>query len=364
MAVKTLPPQGVTWAISETQASTEGHQQIWDGPIGIFVHISLYIYICCTYTYILHTAHSLQQKGTRKRTRKSDENEVHFPRRPLRYGPKETTKIWASRGIAIWEDLSAYFTVLRLLEIDVLLPYFILPFFAVAQTWCCHPTRTRNMGWAGVHAGENRSDSFEMKCEYIEIPWNTTNGYSTSCSSHPAFLRAPIGEFKSPKSIQKAYSTQMTQKWWDTLASKSFATQLLEKQPTACLYSRWYSSAWIPGGSRVWQNEPKMWQSILGYSVIYSVFMCVLSLPSGLSMAPGIGRICLEVFRGTPECVQRARVHCKIRPCGPGTAFNVPWIQAIWVSDDWSRWWRRDSVIDVLMFTNCSPNVKMTKKKK
>lgn len=77
-----------------------------------------------------------------------------------------------------------------------------------------------------------------------------------------------------------------------------------------------------------------MWQSILGYSVIYSVFMCVLSLPSGLSMAPGIGRICLEVFRGTPECVQRARVHCKIRPCGPGTAFNVPWIQAIWVSDD------------------------------
>jgi hypothetical protein len=82
----------------------------------------------------LHTAHSLQQKGTRKRTRKSDENEVHFPRRPLRYGPKETTKIWASRGIAIWEDLSAYFTVLRLLEIDVLLPYFILPFFAVAQT--------------------------------------------------------------------------------------------------------------------------------------------------------------------------------------------------------------------------------------
>lgn len=102
--------------------------------LSVFSFIFLYIYICCTYTYILHTAHSLQQKGTRKRTRKSDENEVHFPRRPLRYGPKETTKIWASRGIAIWEDLSAYFTVLRLLEIDVLLPYFILPFFAVAQT--------------------------------------------------------------------------------------------------------------------------------------------------------------------------------------------------------------------------------------
>ena len=61
-------------------------------------YFSIYIYMCCTYTYILHTAHSLQQKGTRKRTRKSDENEVHFPRRPLRYGPKETTKIWASRG--------------------------------------------------------------------------------------------------------------------------------------------------------------------------------------------------------------------------------------------------------------------------
>lgn len=89
------------------------------------------IYICCTYTYILHTAHSLQQKGTRKRTRKSDENEVHFPRRPLRYGLQGASlfgKISAltSRFYDFWKSMSSYhissFLFLRWLRRDVAIP--------------------------------------------------------------------------------------------------------------------------------------------------------------------------------------------------------------------------------------------------
>ena len=86
MAVKTLAPQGVTWAISETQASTEGHQQIWDGPIGIFVHISLYIYMLYVYIHIAYRPFAATE-GHQKKDKKKWWKRGSFS--------KETTKIWA-----------------------------------------------------------------------------------------------------------------------------------------------------------------------------------------------------------------------------------------------------------------------------
>ena len=97
-----------------------------------YFSIYIYIYAVRIHTYCIPPIRC-NRRAPEKGQEKVMKTRVHFPRRPLRYGPKETTKIWASRGIAIWEDLSAYFTVLRLLEIDVLLPYFAIPL--EPETW-------------------------------------------------------------------------------------------------------------------------------------------------------------------------------------------------------------------------------------
>ena len=69
--------------------------------------------------------------------------------------------------------------------------------------------------------------------------------------------------------------------------------------------------------------------AVCKYSMLYmckwlAVLVCLhirLNYTSSLiwswspAMVPGIGCICLEVLRRTPECVQGTRVHSKIGPC-------------------------------------------------
>ena len=121
----------------------------------VYIYMSVCVYVCMYWVPPIRCKRRAAEKTRKKRKRGS------FSKEPLGYG---------LQGASLWEDLSAYFTALRFLEIDVLLAYFILPFWRWLRydvAICCHTTRTPNMSGAGVHAvltqGETKTGATHVR---------------------------------------------------------------------------------------------------------------------------------------------------------------------------------------------------------